>query len=1453
MIEKIIEYSVRNPLVVFFVALGIVVWGIHSTINTPVDAIPDLSENQVIVFADWPGRSPKDIEDQVTYPLSVNLQGLAGVKAVRATSEFGFSMVNIIFEEGIDFYFARQRILEKLSIAKTFLPEGVDAYLAPDATAVGQIFWYTVEGEGYDIGRLRAIQDWFVRYQLYSVPGVAEVASVGGFPIEYQVDVDPNKLRSFNVTLGELYSAVSRSNSSVGGRVIQKGSSEYLVRSTGWIKSLADVEKTVIKSIDGTPIFVGDVAVVQFGSAQRRNVLEKNGNEAVGGVVLMRFGENPLQVTDRIKKKIEQLQVGLPAGVRIVPFYDRTRLIKNAIHTVTRTLYEEALVASLVIFVVMWHFRSALIICLTLPMSVLISFILMRHLGISSNIMSLAGIAISIGVLVDAAIVMVDQGAHTLHEKFGNSRVRGNTRELLLPALRTVGRPIFFAMAIMIISFIPVFMLTGMEGKMFHPLAFTKSFALIGVAILAITLVPAIIPWMLRGRIRHEEYSWLIRRVIEIYRPVLNFVMDHPWPVVWTVSVICLLGSIPTGSFGVFVFALALALGMSAWAAWGEAASFRKHWKWVAVLWFVAISFPVVIAIFRGWHPAWIPNFIADNSWKFAAIALGVIAVASLLIVRIAAQFRLAPMLTMIGSLVVVGLFARQTMIPLGREFMPPLNEGSILDMPVTIPRASVTQTAADLKARDAEIRAFPEVELVVGKSGRAETPTDPAPLDMVETVINLRPQEFWPKRELRYDDAQAQSKRVVQALVRTNYLPGGLTLAQQEQLVKDTTMMSIARFDEMMRTVIVQEQTLFEERLANQLIGKVVHDLMKLFSDNETLSEPPSRQIVDEITALIPRQFGDYLVHSADVPTIEKIALLVHQQLVERNQAKTNSDAFVIHDNSIVAFVRSAGEAFGLERQTFNQLLLDKVNAERDRLWMEFVRQLNWQLLEQSVPMYTRMAIENIQGKAKELNLWAGSPTREQLMSSQESVQKDFAASLMLWRRDKASLLAELDSVVRMPGWGNIWTQPIINRIDMLATGVNTMLGVRVFGDDIEKIAAKCEAIAAVLKRLRGAVDVSADQVVGEGYLEINIDRERAARFGVTVGDIQDVIETALGGRVITMTVEGRERFPIRIRYARAFREDEESVKDLLVAGTNMGESIGSGSTMPNSNESTGTGSIASNNSDSDKAKRLQIPLSQVADIRIASGPSMIRSENGLLRSFVRLNVRDRDIIGFVEEAQKAVASEVTMPTGMYVEWTGQFEHELRARRTFTIIVPIVVLTIFLILYVVYHDLADTLIVMCLTVPGAVFGGVLFQYLFGYNFSVAVWVGYIACFGLATQGGLVILVYLREAIDRRGGLENMTLEQVRAAVMEGAVHRLRPKLMTELTTMIGLAPMLWASGVGSEIMQPMAAPVLGGILVADEVVDLLLPVLFYRVRAYRWRRIQERRNQIALTNDSAS
>jgi len=1381
MIERIIEYSVRNPILVVFLALVVAGLGVWSVLNTPVDAIPDLSENQVIVFADWPGRSPQEIEDQVTYPLSVNLQGLAGVKAIRATSEFGFSMINIIFEDNIDFYFARQRVLERLSIAGTFLPAGVAPYLAPDATALGQIFWYTVEGDGYDVGRLRAIQDWYVRYQLYSVAGVAEVASVGGFPIEYQIDIDPNKLRAYGVTLGEVFSAVERSNSSVGGRIVQKANSEYLVRSVGWIRSLDDVREIVVKSMGGTPIYVSNVATAQFGSALRRASLEKNGNEAVGGVVLMRYGENPLAVTERIKDKIEQLQAGLPPGVRIVPFYERTALIHRAIHTLTETLSQELLISGSMIMLIMWHFRSALLVCITLPMAVIISFIFMRWLGIPSNIMSLAGLAISIGVLEDSSVVMVDNATHHLYGKFGDRPVTGDTRELVLPAMQMVGRPIFFSVMIMVISFIPVFALGGMEGRMFHPLAWTKTFALLGVSLLAITFVPALVPLLVRGRLHSEEDSWLVRSVTEIYRPVMQYLLDHPWPIVFLTGVIFICGAVPTGVPAVFYTALAGSLLACVWADYADAGGPR--------------------------------------------------------IIRL---------VTLLVALMLIALVADTRMTRLGREFMPPLDEGTILDMPVTIPRASITQVADDLKARDALLRSFPEVESVVGKAGRAETPTDPAPPDMVETVVNLRIREHWPKRELRYADAHGQTEAILAALIARGWIKQP-SAEVETTLVNDATMLALEKFDQATRDMAFQDFSRFQHELAPQLLRFTAEETIRLLASQGKLVKSPGEADISEIVAALPPMIGSQLVESPDIPTVTTIAQQVADQLVQRGCAASSPDLLLLNPGPLRRLAQEAGEVLGRSRPTFFSKLLAAVERERDKKWAAHVRQFNWTLFDHALPYYTQQATRELMTKAASLKLAKSSPTDEELNALNTTLASAFADRTYLWQKSKDGLLKEMDTVAQVPGWGNIWTQPIINRVDMLATGVRTMIGVKVYGDDLDKIQQVAQEVAAVLKQVPGAADVFPDQIVGEGYLEIDIDREKAARFGINVGDIQDVVETALGGRVITVTVEGRERFPVRIRYARAFREDEQAVKNLLIATTermtaqSAMAAVGSEPGRPRLQEND---SMPANSNDPSTPLNpfapapTQIPLSEVADVRIVAGPSMIKSENGLLRAYVQLNVRDRDIVGFVEEAQRAVAEKVKMPPGMYLEWSGQFEHQVRARRTLTVIVPIVITIIFVLLYVTYHDFTDASLMM-LAVPGAVAGGVLFQYLFGFNFSVAVWVGFIACFGLATETGVVMLVYLREAVDRRGGLERIeSLPELKAAIMEGAVHRLRPKLLTEGTTIIGLAPMLWATGTGAEIMRPMAAPVLGGLLVADEVIDLLLPSLFYHVRAHRWRKL---------------
>ncbi|HTU27196.1 MAG TPA: efflux RND transporter permease subunit, partial [Pirellulales bacterium] len=714
MIEKIIEHSIRNRFLVLVVTAALTVAGIFAMLNTPIDAIPDLSENQVIVFTDWMGRSPREIEDQITYPLSRKLQGLAGVRAVRSSSEFNFSMITIIFEDDIDFYFARQRVTEKLAQANTFLPAGVVPYLAPDATALGQIFWYTVEPSAenkIDPERLWALNKFYIAPQLNAAAGVADVAIVGGLPLEYQIDVRPEALRAYGITLGDLYAAVAKSNMPAGGGVIQKNNAEYIVRGVGWLKGKEDIEDTVIKEVSGTPIYLKTVANVSLGTQFRRSVYEKNGNEVTGGAVLMRHGENPLAVTRRIKDRIGELQAGLPAGVHIVPAYDRTRLITGAIHTLTGVMEHEMIIASMAILLILVHVRSVFVICITLPLAVLFSFLLMwvlRQLGIldiQANIMSLAGITISIGILVDQAIVMTENATHHLKEHFGDRKVVGDTRELVIEPCRTVGRPIFFSVLIMLLSFVPVFMLSGREGKLFHPLAFTKSFAMIGVALISITVVPALIPTFIRGRLRSEEENPIVRSFIHIYKPLLTWALPRRNLVMWAFAVLLVMAA------GMFPLQAIVGLGASEIA-----------WKG---------AFLTVFALVTGL------TVICTRGLKWQALSL--------------------------ASLIWIGLWAYR-FSKIGVAFMPALDEGTTLDMPITVPRASVTQSADDLKARDALLRGFPEVESVVGKAGRADTPTDPAPLDMVETFVNFRPKDLWPKRVLKFADAERLAGEVLQA-----------------------------------------------------------------------------------------------------------------------------------------------------------------------------------------------------------------------------------------------------------------------------------------------------------------------------------------------------------------------------------------------------------------------------------------------------------------------------------------------------------------------------------------------------------------------------------------------------------------------------------------------------------------------------------------------------------------
>ena len=1060
MIERLIDLSLRNRFLVLVFFLGVAGWGYWALRTTPIDAIPDLSENQVIVFTDWPGRSPQEVEDQVTYPLTVNLQGLAGVKVVRSQSAFGFSMINVIFEESLDLYFARTRVLERLTLVTGSLPDGVKPMLGPDATGVGQVFWYTLESDHHSLVELRSIQDWFVRYQLNAVPGVAEVGSVGGWVQQYEIDVDPNKLRGYDLPLSEVVMAVERSNTNVGGNVIEANGTWTVVRGLGLIESTDDIANIVVATRNGTPIYVRNVATVGLGGAFRQGALDKNGVEVVGGVVVARYGVDTLTVIEGVKRKIGELKTGLPAGVRIEPFYDRTELINRATETLKWALIEEIILVTLAHIIFLFHFRSILIVTLPLPLSILVSFLMMRYFGISSNLMSLAGIAIAIGVLVDAGIVVTENCFRYLEQRKVDPRDRALVLETVREATKLVGRPVFFSMAIIVLAFIPVFALTGQEGKLFHPLAFTKTFAMVGATIISITFVPVLCTLLLGGKFHREEDNRVMRVLQRLYRPTLGWALGH-----------------------------------------------RRATLGIAALLF---GIAVLLATTAAWLPA------ARNA-----------------------------NLPLLGS-----LFDRMHIM--GKEFMPPLDEGDLLFMPVTDTSISLSQALDITKQQDRIIKSFPEVEWAVGKPGRAETSTDPSPTNMIETVIHLKPRGQW---------------------------RAGMT---------------------------------------------------------------PER------------------------------------------------------------------------------------------------------------------------------------------------------------------LVTELDAAVSLPGVTNIWTQPIRNRIDMLATGIRTQVGLKIFGSDLKVLEERAQIAAVALRVIEGASDVYPEQIAGAPYLNIRIDRAAAARYGIGVGEVQEAIEKAVGEKSLTMTIEGRQRFPVRVRYAPQFRRDPAQISAVLVGAR-------------------------------------QIPLGSVTEIRNESGPFMISSENGLLRATVLLNVRGRDVGGFVDEAKEVVTKKVQLPPGYFFQWSGQYENQIRAKERLQIVVPVVLVIIFIMLYLIYKSALEAAHVL-LAVPFALTGGVYLLYAFGYNVSVAVWVGFIALFGTAVQTGVVMVIYLEEAVEKRRhecevAGRSMVRQDLIEAVTEGALLRLRPKFMTVATTVASLLPIMWSTRAGAEVMKPLATPVLGGMVSSLLHVLIVTPVIFLWLRERQLKR----------------
>jgi Cu(I)/Ag(I) efflux system membrane protein CusA/SilA len=1031
MIAAVIRWSARNLLLVGVAGVFLTLAGLYAVSRVPLDAIPDLSDVQVIVYTEYPGQAPQVVEDQVTYPLTTAMLSVPKSRVVRGFSFFGVSFVYVIFEDGTDLYWARSRVLEYLNSAAGRLPAGVVPSLGPDATGVGWVYQYVVRGAQKNLAELRTIQDWYIRYGLAKAEGVAEVASVGGFVKQYSVVIDPRRLQSLGISLSKIRDAIRSSNIDVGGRTVELAETEFVVRGRGYIKSLADLEQVVVKSNQGVPVLLKDVAHVELAPNERRGITEVNGEgEAVTGIVLQRFGENALSVIQNIKQRLAEIAPSLPKGVTLDAVYDRSSLIYRAIDTLKRTLIEESIIVAIVCVVFLLHVRSALVAIITLPLGVLIAYLCMHLLGLSSNIMSLGGIAIAIGAMVDAAIVMIEN-AHKHLERSPPGKPRS---EVLIEAAVEVGPALFFSLLIITVSFLPIFALEAQEGRMFKPLAYTKTFAMAAAALLSVTLVPALMMLFVRGRIMPEQRNPVNRALIWIYRPVIRAALKY---------------------------------------------------KAATVL-----------------------------------IALGVL---------------------------LVSLWPASR---LGSEFMPTLNEGTLFYMPTTLPGLSVTKAAELLQTQNKIIKTFPEVELVWGKAGRASTATDPAPTEMFETVINLKPEDQW--------------------------RPG---------------------------------------------------------------------------------------------------------------------------------------------------MTIDK-------------------------------------------------------------------------------LIADMDKALQFPGVSNAWTMPIKARTDMLATGIRTPVGVKVYGTDLAEMEQVARQIEAAVRTVPGTTSAFAERILGGYYLNIEPNRAQLARYGLMITDVQDVIATALGAEAVTTTVEGRERYTVSIRYPRELRSDTQSIASQVL--------------IPLANGGT-------------------VPLGEVAKVELAKGPSAIRTENAQLAAYIYIDLRDRDIGGYVADAQKAVAAQVKFPPGYYVTWSGQFEYMERAKARLKIVVPITVLIIFLLLYLNFRRVTETLIVM-LSVPFALAGGLWLMWWLGFNLSVAVAVGFIALAGVAAETGVVMLIYLDNALtalqaQRAAKGRPFTHDDLYAAIMSGAVERVRPKMMTVAAIMAGLLPIMWSHGTGAEVMQRIAVPMIGGMVSSTVLTLVVIPAIYALVK----------------------
>ena len=1376
MLRSIIRFSVKRNWLVLAAALLLGVAGVVAIGKTPVDAVPDLSENQVIVYAEWAGHGPLEIESRVTRRISQALHAVPHVTAVRGSSDMGYSLVHVIFEDAVSLERARAVLQERLAGVAATLPAGVVPQLAADGIATGQIYWYTVESVRSDLAELRRIQDEQIAPLLATVAGVAEVAAVGGVHAEVRIQADPALLLRYRLTVSELTRQLE-SSQSAGGQVLQKAGAEYVVQLRG-----AAVEGTeqllelwrqrVIRCADGSVVQLGQLGEVVLSVSPRRGAFEKDGSECVAGIVHMRHGGNVPEVTAAVVAKLTEISSSLPADVRIVPCYDRRPLISGAVRTVARTLVEALAIAAVCVLIVLRHFRSWLVIAVTLPMCVLGTFAAMLLLNaaglltIHTNIMSLAGIVISIGVLVDSSIVMTENVMHRLQQRFGDCAVAGETGEDVVAACALVGRPVFFSILVMLVSFLPVFALGGIDGRMYGPLAWTKSLALVTAAVLAVTLVPALASVLVRGRLREETDSAVVRTLLSVYRPLLNVLLDRPLPLVVVLCGTLVLAAAPLGS--------------------------------------VVLQLAVLLAVAG--------CVLTATTWRSSIVcAVGMV------------------LLGAIGGLL---------MKPIGTSLRMPLDEGMVMDMPITVPRASITQSLDDMKARNMVLCRFPEIRMVSGKAGRADTPFDPAPLDMIESMVEFLPAGWWPARRMSPVDGREIAVELVRELAAA-----GMIEAADERQCHQFAESALVQFDAVQRETAWQLQQAFRRGLRQRLGAVALEVAAGRWSARGELVrslQPTDVGLVQNAVA------SDFLRDLEMTPSILTVAswLRVSRDVLRQRELVPDVP-LTSRSIGMAGWLRMGGG--GLAEEDAEAALVG-VRSVSEAAWSEFTASLNLTLQQRAVPTFLQLVCdevfanvvvrderlrrmrEQILGiRGRRAGAHAGGGVHEHGLAGygelpfadpvpefdrlRQGLIGRWSGRVQLQAHTSESLTGfggELDLSVQMPGWTNVWTRPIQNRVDMLATGVNSEVGVRVQGQDPESVVLASEEVASILRELPGAADVVADPVRGKGAIEVIPDAGRAAALGVSEEDLADAVEYAFTGRVVGTAASGSGALPVRLSLVPAGElADEETLRRMPVPAA--------------------TGGLGS------------VPLDAVAEVRSVEGPASVKSENGWFRNYVRLNVRDRDPQEFVRQAQRVVGGRLSQRRGIVLEWTGQFEHAAVTRRRMLVLIPLVIVLIFLILLWTYRDLADALI-MLLTAPGALAGGVLCQWLLGYSFSVAVGVGYIACFGMAASTGVVMLVYLRESVAAAGGLAGMTAEQLRQAVFRGAVQRLRPKLLTEATTLLSLAPILWSTGTGADVIRPMAAPVLGGVLIADEIIDLLLPILFYRVRLRRLQRLGQGR-----------